>query len=152
MRKWMLDQNVCKIKFIPDGNGEFTRKMGMLVDKSNLGFGYRSWRYAMVVDTVKLRSGLRKRDVVITATPIHMSKPNQKTFWSTYVEHKNSSDVWTVNIKQDGEDLILPLPQGMLEELDWQVGDVLQWIDNGNGTFSLRKQQYDSDSGVEGKL
>ena len=50
MRKWMLDQNVCKIKFIPDGNGEFTRHMGMLVDKSNLGFGSRSWRYAMVVN------------------------------------------------------------------------------------------------------
>jgi peroxiredoxin len=50
MRKWMLDQNVCKVKFIPDGNGEFTRQIGMLVDKSNLGFGARSWRYAMVVN------------------------------------------------------------------------------------------------------
>ena len=50
MRKWMLDQDVKKIKFIPDGNGEFTRLMGMLVDKSNIGFGPRSWRYAMVVD------------------------------------------------------------------------------------------------------
>ena len=50
MRKWMLDQNVEKIKFIPDGNGQFTRQMGMLVDKSNLGFGMRSWRYAMIVD------------------------------------------------------------------------------------------------------
>lgn len=50
MRKWMLDQNVCKVKFIPDGNGEFTRQIGMLVDKSNLGFGSRSWRYAMVVN------------------------------------------------------------------------------------------------------
>jgi len=50
MRKWMLDQDVKKIKFIPDGNGEFTRLMGMLVDTSNLGFGPRSWRYAMVVD------------------------------------------------------------------------------------------------------
>jgi peroxiredoxin len=50
MRKWMLDQDVKKIKFIPDGNGEFTRLMGMLVDKSNLGFGPRSWRYAVVVD------------------------------------------------------------------------------------------------------
>lgn len=35
---------------LPDGNGEFTRKMGMLVDKSNLGFGNRSWRYSMFVD------------------------------------------------------------------------------------------------------
>ena len=50
MRKWMMDQGVEKIKFIPDGNGEFTRQMGMLVGKSNLGFGPRSWRYAMVVD------------------------------------------------------------------------------------------------------
>lgn len=49
MRKWMLDQNICKVKFIPDGNGTFTRLMGMLVDKSCIGFGKRSWRYAMVV-------------------------------------------------------------------------------------------------------
>ena len=35
---------------LPDGSGEFTYKMGMLVDKSNLGFGMRSWRYSMLVD------------------------------------------------------------------------------------------------------
>ena len=35
---------------MPDGTGEFSRKMGMLVDKSNLGFGMRSWRYSMLVD------------------------------------------------------------------------------------------------------
>ena len=50
MRKWMLDQKIGNIKFIPDGNGEFTRQMGMLVDKHNVGFGQRSWRYAMVVN------------------------------------------------------------------------------------------------------
>ena len=50
MRKWLIDQNVCHIKFIPDGNGEFTRGLNMLVDKSNLGFGSRSWRYAAIVD------------------------------------------------------------------------------------------------------
>lgn len=50
MRKWMIDQNVKRVNFIPDGNGEFTEGMGMLVDKSNLGFGKRSWRYAMVVN------------------------------------------------------------------------------------------------------
>ena len=52
MRKWIIDvlgEN-AKLKFIPDGNGEFTEKMDMLVDKCNLGFGNRSWRYAMVVD------------------------------------------------------------------------------------------------------
>jgi len=50
MRKWMMDQDVKNIKFIPDGNGEFTRRMGMLINKEHLGFGYRSWRYAMVVN------------------------------------------------------------------------------------------------------
>lgn len=49
MRKWMIDQGVEKIKALPDGNGAFTEGMEMLVDKSNLGFGKRSWRYAMVV-------------------------------------------------------------------------------------------------------
>jgi thioredoxin-dependent peroxiredoxin len=54
MRKWMLDQKIEKLKFIPDGNGEFTEGMGMLVDKSNLGFGHRSWRYAAVVDNMRI--------------------------------------------------------------------------------------------------
>ena len=42
-------QNIKNVKVIPDGNNEFTSKMRMSVDKSNLGFGDRSWRYAMVV-------------------------------------------------------------------------------------------------------
>lgn len=49
MRKWLIDQGVEKIKALPDGNGDFTEGMGMLVDKRNLGFGKRSWRYAAVV-------------------------------------------------------------------------------------------------------
>ena len=50
MRKWMIDQEVKKIKFIPDGTGMFTEQMGMLVCKDHVGFGNRSWRYAMVVN------------------------------------------------------------------------------------------------------
>ena len=49
MYRWAQHLGVSKVFMLPDGNGEFTRKMGMLVDKSNLGFGYRSWRYSMVV-------------------------------------------------------------------------------------------------------
>ena len=49
MYQWGQKLGANKVFLLPDGNGEFTRKMGMLVDKSNLGFGYRSWRYAMVV-------------------------------------------------------------------------------------------------------
>ena len=50
MEAWQRDQDVEHITIIPDGNGEFTEGMGMLVDKSDIGFGKRSWRYSMVVD------------------------------------------------------------------------------------------------------
>ena len=50
MNAWAQDQNIEKVKLIPDGNAYFTRSMGMLVGKTNLGFGERSWRYAAVVD------------------------------------------------------------------------------------------------------
>lgn len=50
MNAWGKSQNIDKIKLIPDGSGEFTRKMGMLVCKDNLGFGMRSWRYGAVVN------------------------------------------------------------------------------------------------------
>jgi peroxiredoxin len=50
MFKWGKEQGNKNIFLLPDGTGEFTRKMGMLVDKSNIGFGMRSWRYSMVVN------------------------------------------------------------------------------------------------------
>lgn len=49
MNEWKKGQNADNVTFIPDGNGEFTDGMGMLVDKDDLGFGKRSWRYSMLV-------------------------------------------------------------------------------------------------------
>jgi peroxiredoxin len=54
MFKWGKELGNQNIFLLPDGNGEFTRKMGMLVDKSNLGFGMRSWRYSMLVNDCKV--------------------------------------------------------------------------------------------------
>ena len=54
MNAWAKHHNIEKIKVIPDGNGEFTRKMGMLVNKNNLGFGQRSWRYAVLVNNCEI--------------------------------------------------------------------------------------------------
>lgn len=54
----------------------------------------------------------------------------------------------TVELIEDGEDLILPLPQEVLDHLDAKEGDVLKWIDNGDGSWTLAKCQYDSDSGL----
>ena len=50
MNKWKEMQGVQNIDVIPDGSGEFTRRMGMLVAKDNLGFGPRSWRYAAIIN------------------------------------------------------------------------------------------------------
>jgi glutaredoxin-like protein len=49
MNEWKQSQHAENITFLPDGNGEFTDGMGMLVDKEDLGFGKRSWRYSMLV-------------------------------------------------------------------------------------------------------
>ena len=54
MNAWAKHHDIGNIKVIPDGNGEFTRKMGMLVKKENLTFGMRSWRYSVVVDDCKI--------------------------------------------------------------------------------------------------
>ena len=50
MNAWFKQQEIKNVKPIPDGSGEFTYAMGMSVTKANLGFGFRSWRYAMVVN------------------------------------------------------------------------------------------------------
>lgn len=49
MNEWAKDQESNNVILVPDGNGEFSEGMGMLVDKANLGFGKRSWRYSMLV-------------------------------------------------------------------------------------------------------
>lgn len=50
MNSWQEDQKAENITMMPDGNGEFSEKLGFLVDKSDLGFGKRSWRYSMLVN------------------------------------------------------------------------------------------------------
>lgn len=49
MNAWAADQEAQNIRVIPDGNGDFSAGMGMLVEKADLGFGKRSWRYSMLV-------------------------------------------------------------------------------------------------------
>jgi len=55
MFQWGKSQNADNVFLLPDGNAEFTRKMGMLVDKTNLGFGQRSWRYSMYVENGEIK-------------------------------------------------------------------------------------------------
>ncbi|MHB1515442.1 MAG: glutathione peroxidase [Acidiferrobacteraceae bacterium] len=62
MNQWQTDQKADRITFLPDGNGEFSEKMGMLVDKSDLGFGKRSWRYSMLVRDSVIEKMFIERD------------------------------------------------------------------------------------------
>jgi len=64
MNEWAKDQEADKIVLVPDGNGDFSAGMGQLVDKSDLGFGKRSWRYSMLV-----------RDGVVEKMFIEPNKP-----------------------------------------------------------------------------
>jgi peroxiredoxin len=55
MYQWSKHLNVTNVKMLPDGNGDFSRAMGMLVKKENVGFGSRSWRYSMLVEDKQIR-------------------------------------------------------------------------------------------------
>ena len=57
MNAWKTNEQIKNIKMIPDGNGELTKSLDMLVTKEAIGFGYRSWRYAAIVhngDIIKM--------------------------------------------------------------------------------------------------
>ncbi len=54
MFQWGKMLGLKNVKLLPDGSGDFTRRMGMLINKDHLGFGDRSWRYSMVVDDGKI--------------------------------------------------------------------------------------------------
>ena len=65
MNAWAKDQKIEKVKMIPDGNGEFTKGMEMLVNKEHLGFAQRTWRYSALIingEVTKLFSESGKND------------------------------------------------------------------------------------------
>lgn len=83
MNKWAEAQGVAKVEMIPDGSGEFTRRMGMLVRKDNLGFGLRSWRYAAIVDDGAVEAWFEEPGLVDDAEgdPYGVSSPENILAW-----------------------------------------------------------------------
>lgn len=63
MNSWQEDQHASNLKMLPDGNGEFSEKLGFLVDKSAIGFGKRSWRYSMLVNDGKIEKVFVEKEV-----------------------------------------------------------------------------------------
>lgn len=79
MNEWKADQKADQVTFIPDGNGEFTEAMGMLVGKPDLGFGKRSWRYSMLV-----RDGVIEKMFI---EPEHPGDPYEVSDADTMLEY-----------------------------------------------------------------
>ena len=78
MFQWAKHLDIKNLKVLPDGNATFTRRMGMLVDKRHFGFGYRSWRYSMVVDDRKIKLFFEEpgiNDVGADDDPYTVTKP-----------------------------------------------------------------------------
>ena len=63
MNDWQKEQKADKLTMLPDGNGEFSDKLGFLVDKSAIGFGKRSWRYSMIVEDGKINKMFIEEDL-----------------------------------------------------------------------------------------
>ncbi|MCC6138289.1 MAG: glutathione peroxidase [Bdellovibrionaceae bacterium] len=63
MNSWKEDQDAKNITMLPDGNGEFSEKLGFLVDKKAVGFGQRSWRYSMLVNDGKIEKMFIEKEV-----------------------------------------------------------------------------------------
>ena len=83
MNAWFKQQGVQNVKPIPDGSGEFTSSMDMLVDKSNLGFGSRSWRYAMIVNDGEIEMMFEEPGKIgnCPIDPYEMSNPDTVLTW-----------------------------------------------------------------------
>ena len=78
MNEWKKSLSIDNVKFIGDGNGEFTRKMGYLVEKKPQGFGERSWRYSMYVVDGEIQKIFEEPGFEdnVTADPYENSNPD----------------------------------------------------------------------------
>jgi glutaredoxin-like protein len=79
MDAWKENQEANKVRLLPDGNGDFTRGMGMLVDKSDIGFGERSWRYSMLVNDGVIEKMFIEPD--LPADPFEVSDADTMLDW-----------------------------------------------------------------------
>ena len=78
MNSWSKEHDIENVKMIPDGSGEFTRGMDMLVWKPAQNFGLRSWRYAMIVNDMEVEKMMieeGKNQLGLDDDPYDITKP-----------------------------------------------------------------------------
>lgn len=84
MFQWGKNLGLKNVKLLPDGSADFTRRMGMLIRKDHLGFGERSWRYAMVVDDGVITAWFEEpgiNDAGLDDDPYGVSAPEPVLEW-----------------------------------------------------------------------
>ncbi len=84
MYQWAQHLGLQNLKLLPDGSGDFTRRMGMLVKKDHLGFGQRSWRYSAVIDDGVVRAWFEEpgiNDDGVDDDPYGESAPDKVLQW-----------------------------------------------------------------------
>jgi len=105
MNKWAQDQGLVNVKVIPDGSNLFTSAMGMDVAKDNLGFGMRSWRYAVVVEDYDIKKSFIEPGFGNNAEddPYGVSSPQNILAFLKGEEHTTGGKQLTLNL-EDGID------------------------------------------------
>jgi len=92
MNAWAHASNIQNVKMIPDGNGELTKALDMLVTKEAIGFGYRSWRYAAVINDCEIEKMFIEpgRDINDPSDPYGVSSPENVLSYLQSEEIKRS--------------------------------------------------------------
>lgn len=88
MNAWFEDQGVKNVKPLADGSAEFTVAVGMKVQKDNVGFGSRSWRYSCVIDDGVIEKYSLKMDSETMQEQTHLKYPMQTQCWITSKNHE----------------------------------------------------------------
>ena len=92
MNAWAHASNIQNVKMIPDGNGELTKALDMLVTKEAIGFGYRSWRYAAIINDCEIEKMFIEpgRDINDPSDPYGVSSPENVLSYLQSEEIKRS--------------------------------------------------------------
>jgi len=118
MNEWARTQECGNILLLPDGNGEFTEKMGMLVDKSELGFGRRSWRYSMLV-----KDGVIEKMFIEPEKPGDPFEVSDADTMLNYINPKAKKPDQVAILTREGCPFCARAKQ-LLKELGYQYGEV----------------------------
>jgi peroxiredoxin len=92
MNAWANNENIKNVKVLPDGNGQFTANMDMLVDKANKGFGKRSWRYAAIINNGSVEKMFEEPGKIDNCLTDPYGESSPETVM-TYLLSKNGDDL-----------------------------------------------------------